>query len=422
MTALTFSANGERFLGSWKTGVRVWRVEDCKEMAFMQVEDTRLLCLAASKDGRWIAAGTARGELLMWNAETYEQVLVTEYKRNSHAIAAIDFSPDSSRLVSASVDSATVWDVTSGKQLQTLSTRCQGYIAAKYSPQGGRIATATLNSVPVFDSKDGRLLVDIKVQVTSSRNNSLFWFGNHIFVISNCTIKQYDASIGSTVAEWRVPYNADSCITLPQHGTFVAYSARHTVMLWNTSTHNQSRLAHPQEISSLAFSPDGRFLAIATLDGGVIVQDLKASLPSYHSVMHTPAKGSLIRVLIKRSNAYVASGLWEPALNDANKVIELDPSSPWGYERKHAALHKAGDYENATHAFEEMLSKMSQSSDPEIHKLRYQHIARHHEPYLDASTSLHMTGRIYSDDFLLTPQLSPPQFVSPRQLRCAFIS
>ena len=48
------------------------------------------------------------------------------------------------------------------------------------------------------------------------------------------------------------------------------------------------------------------------------------------------------------------------------QVIELDPLSPWGYERKHAALHKAGDYENAINAFETMLSKVSQSSDLEI--------------------------------------------------------
>ena len=47
-------------------------------------------------------------------------------------------------------------------------------------------------------------------------------------------------------------------------------------------------------------------------------------------------------------------------------MIELDPLSPWGYERKHEALHKAGDYKNAINAFEEMLSKMSQSSDLEI--------------------------------------------------------
>ena len=47
-------------------------------------------------------------------------------------------------------------------------------------------------------------------------------------------------------------------------------------------------------------------------------------------------------------------------------MIELDPSSPLGYERKHAALHKAGDYENAINAFEAMLLKISQLSDLEI--------------------------------------------------------
>lgn len=44
----------------------------------------------------------------------------------------------------------------------------------------------------------------------------------------------------------------------------------------------------------------------------------------------------------------------------------LDPTSPWGYERKHAALHVAGRYDDAIGTFETMLLKISQSSDPEI--------------------------------------------------------
>lgn len=48
------------------------------------------------------------------------------------------------------------------------------------------------------------------------------------------------------------------------------------------------------------------------------------------------------------------------------QVIKLDPSSPWGYEMKHAALHKAGSYDDAIATFKTMLSKLSQSRDPEI--------------------------------------------------------
>ncbi|KAN0087899.1 hypothetical protein V8E55_006520 [Tylopilus felleus] len=70
----------------------------------------------------------------------------------------------------------------------------------------------------------------------------------------------------------------------------------------------------------------------------------------------------------------MAKGLWVEALNDANKVIELDPLSPLGHERRHAALHKAGDYQNAINAFEVMLSRMLESSDPEIRALHRQYI------------------------------------------------
>jgi hypothetical protein len=40
--------------------------------------------------------------------------------------------------------------------------------------------------------------------------------------------------------------------------------------------------------------------------------------------------------------------------------------TPWGYEMKHVALHKAGDFDNAVDALETMLMKMSQLSDIEI--------------------------------------------------------
>ena len=50
------------------------------------------------------------------------------------------------------------------------------------------------------------------------------------------------------------------------------------------------------------------------------------------------------------------------------QAIALDPSSPWGYEMKHAALHKARDYDNAIDAFEVMLSKIMQSPDPDVQR------------------------------------------------------
>ena len=55
--AVAFAANGEYLVNCGGRGVRVWRVEDGEHMATVS-EAKHVECLALSKDGRWIAAGT----------------------------------------------------------------------------------------------------------------------------------------------------------------------------------------------------------------------------------------------------------------------------------------------------------------------------------------------------------------------------
>ena len=266
--AVTFSPNGE-YLVSGDKGVRVWRVEDEARVAKMDTGTVN--CLTVSNHGRWIAAGTNWGEVIVWDATTFEQVLENE----GSAIHAVDFSPDSTRLVSAS-KKVTIWDLASHKQIRTLHH--EGWVtAAKYSPQGDRIATATHNgSVRVWGSNDGHLLVDIKVEVVPRYNTGLVWFNDHLFVVSGGKIKELDASTGSAVSEWPVPdSNYRSCIVLPKHEEFIAYSTDRTVTLWDTSTHSQLALIqHPRNIYSVAFSPDDQFLAIGGEDGKISIESL----------------------------------------------------------------------------------------------------------------------------------------------------
>jgi WD40 repeat protein len=211
----------------------------------MATVETRksVVSLAVSKDRRWIAAGTGWGDVFVWNAETYEKVFwhrLTEGYRNIHGV---DFSPDSSRLVSASHNQTAIWDIATCKRLQTLD-HGDWVRAAKYSPQGDRIATATVNSVRVYDSNDGRLLMDTPVKVAPWFNTGLLWFNNHLFVISDSKIKRIEASSGSAVSEWPVPESTHfSCITLPKHGEFIAYSTQRTITFWDTATHTAR--SHP---------------------------------------------------------------------------------------------------------------------------------------------------------------------------------
>ena len=277
--AVTFSANGEYIVSGDDEKVQVWRVDDQKQLA--TIETGNVNCVAVSNDGKWIAAGTSQGDVFVWDAATFRLAIKhSEYQ----FIHGVDFSPDSTRLVSATYKKAVVWDLATRKQMQTLHH--EDYVrAAKYSPQGDRIATATRDgSVQVWDDNDGQLLVDIKGQVTPWRNTGLLWFNDHLLVVSDDKIKEFDAYTGSTVSESPVPKsNYYSCIALPKHRAFIAYSTDHTVTFWDTSTHSLLALnliQHPQDTCSIAFSPDDCFIAIGGTDGKITIESVSRAIVS----------------------------------------------------------------------------------------------------------------------------------------------
>ena len=208
------------------------------------------------------------------------------------------------RLVSATWKKAVVWDLVTRKQVQTLSHE-DYVIAAKYSPQGGRIATAAGRSVQVWDSNDGQLLVDINIKVTPGRSTGLLWSNDHLLVVSDDEIMEFNAYTESTVSESSVPNsNYSSCIALPKNRAVIAYSINRSLTLWDTSTHSQLALIqHPQDICSIAFSPDDRFIAIGGKDGKITVKNVSRIIVSILSrwIRHVRAT---LRVFPRRISSH----------------------------------------------------------------------------------------------------------------------
>ena len=120
--------------------------------------------------------------------------------------------------------------------------------------------TSTEKSIQVWNSNDGWLLVDIKVPASSP-----LWCKNHFVLTRGSTIKQIDAATRSTISELSIPSAWWPQIALPQHRKFIVYSAEKTSTFWDTMIHSQlSFIQHTHGISSIAWSPDGQLLVIAS--------------------------------------------------------------------------------------------------------------------------------------------------------------
>lgn len=277
--AATFTANSKYLLSGDTEGVQVWRVDDGKRMATMAVNGT-VHCLAVSRNEGWIAAGTFWGDVIVWNAMTYAKVV--SHREDNSTIHAVDFAPDSTRLVAGSENrTASIWDVATCKRVRTLRHE-NPVIGAKYAPRGDRIATATKNSVRVYDASEGHtLLADIPVNVTSYYNTGILWSNDQLVVLSGGGIKRIAWSSAEPPSEldWLVPVNyLPRGIALPRHEEFIACAGSRTVTFWDTSldaTQTRSKpgvIQYPENIHAVALSPDDRFIAIGGESGEILVQ------------------------------------------------------------------------------------------------------------------------------------------------------
>ncbi|KAG2339204.1 HET-domain-containing protein [Suillus weaverae] len=79
-------------------------------------------------------------------------------------------------------------------------------------------------------------------------------------------------------------------------------------------------------------------------------------------------------IFANHSKARSGKMLWDDALLNAEKVIELNPSSYFGDQLKHTALHGARRYDEAIEALKIMLSKLENAPDTETSNLRQQYV------------------------------------------------
>ncbi|KAG0709236.1 hypothetical protein DFH29DRAFT_1074959 [Suillus ampliporus] len=122
-----------------------------------------------------------------------------------------------------------------------------------------------------------------------------------------------------------------------------------------------------------AFKQECSTLCVANGDAALTASDYDTAIESYSAAIDLNSASDTI--LANRSKARLGILLWEDALLDADKVIELNPSSHVGYQLKYAALHGAQRYDEAIEAFQMMLSKLDGAPDTQIRKFHDQYVS-----------------------------------------------
>ena len=282
--AVAYSANGKYLLSGNEEGVQMWRAKDkdtdTRRIAELAAKSVK--CLAISKDGKRVAAGTSSGDVVVWNAKRFREVPVISRRNDTSSIHGVDFSPDSTRIIIASENhTASILGIDT---VERIALRHKGsVIAAKYSPEGNRIATATENCVRVYECKGNdlrfKLLANIKAPVTSYYNTSLLWESNEqLIVISDDKIKTIAFPFRNEPKDLLIPNiktYSPRRFALLQDGKYAVCASRRKITFWTWSDSKSqytqltgAQIDHNEEIHSIAAfhvqeSQDNQSLAVS---------------------------------------------------------------------------------------------------------------------------------------------------------------
>jgi WD40 repeat protein/serine/threonine protein kinase len=267
VTAVAWSADGKRLVSSSYDGTsRAWDADSGKValtldqgvLARVQVPapGVRIRSMAISPDGRWAVMGG--DQLQLWDvaAGRFHSTL------QGHVpwVMAVAFSPDSSVLASADADGELkLWNTATGAELASwhvyppikgigpifpgvsMWNGSGNYVTSlAFSSDGKIFAAAGLKGVKLWDAKTWRSLPDLR-NGTEGHVLCSFSPDGKLLATAKATVMGVGEAVGGTGAE---------------------------VILWDiaTGTSTTTIRAHGFTPSSLAFSPDGRTLAIGGID------------------------------------------------------------------------------------------------------------------------------------------------------------
>ena len=251
--------------------------------------------VAWSPDGALVAAGGgtpgAFGEIVLFDAATGAERLRLDGHRDY--VYHVAFNHDGTRLASCGYDkSIRIWDTASGRTVGVLKEHTEAVYAVAFSPDGALLASAAADrSVKIWNVADGVRLYTI-TDPTDAMLSLAFRPGTRVLAAAGQDKRLRVWDIGDTAARLihsapahrsavlRVAFSADGA-TLASTGT------DRQVRIWNAETWQPLRTLDAQSdwAQALAFSPDGRWIAVGRYDGTVSVYETASGRRQFDPVV-----------------------------------------------------------------------------------------------------------------------------------------
>jgi len=338
---VAFSPDGKKIVsGSEDSTVRLWDLQGKPIGQPFKGHNSPVNSVVFSPDSKKIVSGSEDSTVRLWDLQG--KPIGQPFKGHNSEVNSVAFSPDGQTIVSGSKDDTIrLWNL----EGQQISEPLKGHITFVYSvgfnPSGSMIISGSLDgTVRLWDAKPNLFDKPLK-----SHNNRVISVAFSPISKNNTAqgVEQVlvSGSLDTTIQVWSISGKAIGIpfkIQTPQEVRSVAFSPDgqiiasggkdNTVRLWDLKGNPIGKpfRGHSQGIYSVAFSPDGQMIASGGEDNTVRLWDLKGN------PIGKPFRGhskEIYSVAFSRDGQMIASGsddntvrLWDLKGNPIGKPFQ----------------------------------------------------------------------------------------------------
>lgn len=231
--------------------------------------------VAFHPNGRWVSSGDASGKMLTWDWRTGALLREIPVAAYSNGLRCLAYSPDGATFATTGwaaleLGVVTLWDTESGTPLRELTGPTRTIDSVAYSPGGRYLAAGSRDGTArVWDVSTGET-IQVLAPVDAWVSGVAFSPDGRTLATSHgsSSVLLWDVQSGAMLHRLEGLHTRAEKVIFSPDGARVASCDSAMVKVWNAVT-GAPLLALPHGALDLAFSPDGRTLATAGMDGRV---------------------------------------------------------------------------------------------------------------------------------------------------------